>query len=384
MNNIEISMNKKLNPICIIIKSNRINLDHRVQKEYNVLDPYYNLVYLGWNREDSDLNKSSKYNVINFNLKSPYGKRILFYLPAWWIKIFYWLLTNEWDLVHVINYDSLIPALLAAKFKNKKILYEILETYEDRILEYPSIRKLLMNFDKRLMKICDGIILVDEEQINEFNGIPNDNYIVVYDSPDLSLISDSKKFSSLFNKNNFNIFIASGLYKLRKLNIEKLINAVGNFDDVNLIIAGYGDMVKEIEEIVKSNPERFFFLGRLDIDEVLECYNRCDISVVLRDWRVPIYKYICGSTLFNSMIVGKPLIVNHKTSTAIKVQRFSCGIIIDVDNDKEILDAIQLLKNNKELRSNLGKQGKIAYEDNFQWPIVSNNILKIYKNIIGN
>ena len=58
-------------------------------------------------------------------------------------------------------------------------MYDI---YEDCIRLPNTIRNAFVSIDKIFMKYCNAVIVVDSSRIQELNGIPNENVIVIYNS----------------------------------------------------------------------------------------------------------------------------------------------------------------------------------------------------------
>jgi glycosyltransferase involved in cell wall biosynthesis len=369
-------MSKKI----VFIKSNSLDIDVRVPKETRILrENYFNITFLGWNRElrktGSKITDSSKINQVLMNLKAPYGKKIILYIPIWWFFEFFWLISHRWDIVHVVNLDSLLPAFLVAKIKNKKIIYEILDTYEDLNIIPKLLRDFIISIDKIFMKNSDIVILVDENQIQEFNGIPNNNAIVLYDSPPDLFTKDKIKNEKW---EEFTLFYAGVLFKERNLNIEKIIQAVQEIDNVQLIIAGYGNLVDDIKYYSSLTPNKIKYIGILSNVKAMEMCAEATLMFQLREPTVLINKYICGSTLLNAMMCGTPILVNKGTSTAEKVLNENCGLVINANNVEEIKNAIIKLRDDSELRTELGKNGRRAYVNKYNWEIMENKLLDIY------
>jgi glycosyltransferase involved in cell wall biosynthesis len=132
---------------------------------------------------------------------------------------------------------------------------------------------------------------------------------------------------------------------------------------VRITIAGYGDLADKIKEISKEFPEKIEFLGTISHEEVLQRTTEADLLLVFRSPRIPANKYICGNKLLQIMMCGKPILVNRGTSTAYKVQREKCGIVIDPSNIHEIQKAIIKLRDNPKMCNDLGANGRIAYEE---------------------
>lgn len=214
--------------------------------------------------------------------------------------------------------------------------------------------------------------------------IPNNNIVIIYDSPPKEMLStiDMDLNSDVPHDGEFILFFAGALIKLRKLNIDKVIEAIKDIDGVKLLIAGYGDMVDEIVELSSQIPNKIEFLGKIKYEEVIKNGIKSNLFFVLRDSALPSHKCICGSTLFNAMICSKPILVNKDTSTAIKVSKENCGLVVDARNIEEIKDAIVQLKDDYNLSRQLGLNGNNAYKTKYGWGIMENRLINLYKKLI--
>jgi glycosyltransferase involved in cell wall biosynthesis len=124
------------------------------------------------------------------------------------------------------------------------------------------------------------------------------------------------------------------------------------------------------------------FIGRIPYEEVLERSLNCDLLFVLRDSKLPVNRYICGSKLFQAMMCRKPLLVNKGTSTALKVIKDNCGIVVDAHNVDEIRKTVLKLKTNPELGRKLGMNGRKAYEKKYSWELMEHRLLSLYSEIL--
>lgn len=365
----------------VIIRSNALNRDVRIPKEIAVLKKNnIDVTFIGWNRElcsDPQILQIEHYDQKLLHLKAPYGKIILPYLSLWWIYISIWLIIKKWDVAHVINFDSAIPAIIISKLKNKKVIYEILDTYEDSMVLPRHLRNFLIRVDKIFLSLSDFIILADDAQVEEFQGIPNKNITAIYDSPPDANIKKRER-----NDSAFILFYAGVLYKDRNLNLDKIFAAIQSINGVKLVIAGYGDLVPEIIQYQNELSDKIQYIGKISYSRVMEIIQECDLLFVLRDPSVPINKYICGSTLLNSMMCGKPIIVNQDTSTAIKVIEEKCGLVVKGDDIDQIKNAIIILRDNVPLYNEMGINARKAYVSKYSWDIMGNKLLHIYEKIL--
>jgi glycosyltransferase involved in cell wall biosynthesis len=368
-----------------LIAPRTIDHDPRRPKEVDAIEQGgYAVTLLSWDRDCKTLDSEQigdaerYYDEIRVRLKAPWSIKVLPFLPIWWSFEFFWLINTKWDVVHVINFHSIIPALIAGKLKRKPVIYEILDTYEDAMVLPNSIRYLLILVDKVFMRLASAVIIADEAQVEEFDGIPNSKVIPVYDSP-----PDFSKESNVKANNVFTLFYAGVLYKNRRLNLDKVVSAISGIDNVKLIIAGYGDQVEEVETWSRAMPDKIQFIGKISPDDALKGSIAADLLFELRDPTVPQYKYICGSKFLRAMSCGKAVLVNKDTSAAIKVYENNCGLVMDANNIEEIKEAIIKLSDNLELCNELGANARKAYEERYSWGIMEKRLLALYRELTG-
>ena len=222
----------------IVIVKNHFPVDNdpRVVNLIKMLRKEYRITYLGWNRETNFSKYSEKhadYFSVVVNRRAPVGLQSALFLPLWWFSALSYLLKMDWDALHVINFSSLPPSILAAKLRKKPVVYDIVETFEDQTALPTLFKLLIFKIDKFLMRYVEAVVLVDEMQIDEFGGIPNSNTIVVYDTPEPLLTTIKSHENHIFT-----LFHPGYLDKRRNLNIEALIEAVKPIKNIKVIFAG--------------------------------------------------------------------------------------------------------------------------------------------------
>lgn len=368
----------------IIIRGSSLDRETRATKIIKSLtENNYDAHLLWWDR-GSTVQRSERveagtgFSETAFNFKAPGGPRSLIFLPFWWAFIFFNLLTKEWDIIHVIQVISLPPAIVVSKIMRKPVVYDMLDTYEDSLFLPRIIRNFCVAVDKYFMSLVDAVVLADEEQVWEVNGIPNDNVEVIYDSPETNTAIHKKNI----NNTVFTLFYAGSLQKNKHLHLDKMCDSLENLDNVKMVIAGYGNLVPYIMNVEKRMPEKVEYIGEICHAEVLQRSSDADLLFMLRDPVLPVNKYICGSKILESMMCGTAIIVNDGSSTANIVRKANCGFVVNANNLKEIIEMINKLKNNPELCTQLGLNGRKAYDEHYSWSIMENRLLKLYDRVL--
>ena len=371
--------------VIIFVKSNLLDRDIRLPKEITALNKAGQKAKLIlWDRVCNNKNsaRQTEFEEITLRLKAPWGIKILLFLPIWWSFVFINLLVTKYDVIHAVNFDSIIPALIAGKLKKKPIVYEILDVYVDEIVLPQLIRKITLGVDKIFMRFSNAIIVADEMQIEGIGGIPNNKIVPIYDSPPNAFIGNINEFQK--DNNTFTLFFAGVLNKARQLNLDKVIEAIKDIDGIKLIIAGYGDLVDNIKEWVSQMPEKVEFIGAISYTEVIQNGLKSDLFFILRDPIVPANQYTCGSTLFNAMICGKPILANDGSSTASKVRENNCGLVVNANDINQIKQAIIKLRDDPELCQKLGANARKAYNEKFAWLLMEQRLIRLYQEVVEN
>ena len=345
----------------------------------------YYIIFLGWNRgsksiEKEQWEKKDYIREIKLRLRAPLGTKIVLFYPIWWCFVFLALMIEKWDIAYAINLESIPPTVIAGKLKGKPVIYDNLDSWEDYLPLPNVIRKISIKIDKIFMRLVNSVILADEMQVEEMGGIPNSKIVAVYDSPE--------DVTDVALKNNrsgkkFTLFYAGGLSSARALNLDKAFNAIKDLEGVKLVIAGYGDLVDEIKDWSREVPEKIQFIGGISHEEVLLRIVEADLLFVFRSPWVLANKYICGSKLLETMMCGRPILVNQGTSTANKVGEENCGLVVDANNVEEIKEAIIKLRDNPGLCRELGANGRKAYEERYSWENMEQRLLALYRELTG-
>lgn len=340
----------------------------------------HNVTVLAWDREHRNpkLERRDGYQAYRGGPKAPYGARVLFYLPVWWGFEFWWLMRNRWDVVHAMDFDTVIPAVLAARIKRRLVIYEIVDIYEGMRPLPRILQAFFIRVDRMFMRLASAVITGSESWIKELNGIPNAMTTAIYNSPfDLAKPKDiPAKESDIFT-----IFYSGALRRSRRLNIDKVIAAIKDIDGIRLVIAGYGDEVEEIKKQANGPRSKVQFIGELDYTAVLEKTMTADLLFALHEPTNLNVRHTCSIKLFEAMMCRKPILANRGTATAEIVEKEKCGILVDGNSIEEIKGTIAKLKENPDLCHQLGANGRRAYEQRYSWEIMGQRLLSLYQKI---
>jgi glycosyltransferase involved in cell wall biosynthesis len=166
---------------------------------------------------------------------------------------------------------------------------------------------------------------------------------------------------------------------MRGRGIERISEAIKIIKNVRFLIAGRAIQRNLLEQITaQPNVE---YKGVLDPADALALEAKSHVIIALYDLRKPYHRLAAPNKLFESMMLGKPVITNVSSEI---VNETGCGILVNYDDTQEITKAIELFKSNKKLRESLGANGRKYFLKRYNWGEMEKVLYGIYDNMLQN
>lgn len=173
----------------------------------------------------------------------------------------------------------------------------------------------------------------------------------------------SNELFSIQEKNSSRLKTIIGVGRLEKQkNFAMLIRAVGKilveYPDVQLKIYGEGVERNNLQDLIDnlSLEEHVHLMGRSS--DMLTVYQNADLYVLSSDFEgMP-------NTLIEAMAAGLPCIAtNCETGPSDLIQDNCNGLLIDVGNEQQLVNAIQIMIKSPENAAVMGKRAKITVRE---------------------
>jgi len=180
----------------------------------------------------------------------------------------------------------------------------------------------------------------------------------------------SRQMNSSFFKKE--LLFAGRLIKLK--NLDNLIDAVANVDDIKLTIIGEGPLREDLESKIKQNnlENVISLFSALSHNELLDKINESSIVVA------PAISEVSPNIVLESIKLEKPVIVTKECGF---FQKYSKDLVFFNPFDvTELKSKIEYLLNEKHYNSYMEKISKI--DSNRSWSDVSKEHAEILKNIL--
>jgi glycosyltransferase involved in cell wall biosynthesis len=370
----------------ILTRACEVSPDVRVEKIAETLSSLgHSVSVLAWNRGDWLPERESRSfgEIRRFRIRAGYGSGIKL-LPKmlwFWIVLFGSLLRERFDAVHACDFDTLPPALLAAKLKGKKVVYDIFDFYAEGGSVPRTLRPAIRFAEKLLMRLADSVIVVDEVRLPYLpDGVKARAEIVYNSPPDMIGRLQVSAFPRVPAKNSeFRVVYSGNLVDGRY--ILETAEAVSRSDGTEMIIAGFGPKEFVDKVIAKaSGYGNVSYIGKnSSLSESLALVSTADAVFSLNDPTIPNNKMMSSNKLFETMMLGKPVVVNRGTSMEEKVRTFHCGLVIENGNPESLAGALRFLREKPSMARQMGENGRRAYEEFYDWKFMTERLAKLYQ-----
>lgn len=360
----------------LFIRSN--SFSPRVIKEAkSMVNNGYDVSLFLWNRNGEDLSKNHgrEYAIYEFKRSVPFGSfRFFYHWFIWWYAIIKHIMGHDYDIIHVCGVDSYPPVIIGKLAKKYSIIYDIFDFFGPSLPgNTPHIvRNFFTVVEKFLIQFADAVIIVDESRLSQLKGSKASKLTII-----VNCVSDEfeklKKYEKI--RDRFVIFYGGMLSKSRGL--IQLIEAIKDESDLELIVAGTGeDEIELISLFDKYNNIKY--LGQVSHLEAIKLTYMSNVIFGFYDPVVPNNQLASPNKLFEAMMCATPIIVNEETTMADIVNNENCGVIVPYSDVKQLKNILIKLKNDQHYCENLGQNGRIAFEEKYNWDIMEQRLVNLY------
>ena len=337
-------------------------------------------------------------NFVSFN--------IFFDSPAWKKALTKIIEQYNIDVIHVHDLPMVKTAITVAKKFNIPVIADLHENYPEALKVWrrgiKTWKRALSNLispvwrwkrlEKSILHRVDRIITVVDEAKEHYVkdcGISPEKITVIMNVEDLNEFDNLKIDYSLVRKyeDNFVISYIGGFGPHRGIDtaIKAMSKVVEEIPDAKLLLVG-GKASKEYEGYlrklckdlkIENNVE---FTGWVDFNLVPSYISLSDVCLVPH--------LASGHTnttiphkLFQYMAMEKPVIVTDCKPLKRIVEECKCGIVVPSGDYNKMAEAIIMLYQNKEYARKLGKNGRRAVEEKYNWRNEAKKLCELYERL---
>ncbi|MCA0986864.1 glycosyltransferase family 4 protein [Guptibacillus algicola] len=296
-------------------------------------------------------------------------------------KVYEAALKVDADIYHFHD-PELIPIGLKLKRKGKKVVHDIHEDVPRQILEKQWIPKYLRKsisvvferYEHYAAKKFDAVITATPYICERFKRIGSNAYNV----NNYPILSELYMDDSDWNQKKSAVCFIGGITKVRAAS--EMVEAIGKTDSL-LILGGNIAPValrQDLEENIGWKNVRD--MGFVDRETVASVMSESLAGLVLYH---PLPNHINAqpNKMFEYMSAGIPVIGSNFKLWEDIIKGNDCGLCVDPLNPDEIAKAIEWITNNPQKAQEMGKNGREAIEQKYNWEKESETLIDIYQNI---
>jgi len=303
------------------------------------------------------------------------GLRNLPGLLRWQAALLGWLLRNRhyYEILHACDLDTALPCLLAARVGRKRLVFDIFDNYADAFRVGP-LRELVRWLEAQVAARADAVIIADDVRRDRIGEVRPKRLAVIYNSPpDLQPELKSNRESDRFKIAYVGLLdVSRGLFTL--------LDVVARRPEWDLDLAGFGADEERILARARSLPNVRFH-GRVDYRTALRLMAAADVLVATYDPAVPNHRYASPNKLFESMMLGKPIVVARGTHVDDLVEKHRCGLVVPYGDERALAAALDRLVADPSFRQALGQAGRQAYEAFYSWDRMRARLVNLYRDL---
>lgn len=364
----------------VIIRSNSVDPDPPVEKRAKWLaEQGYSVIIYAWDREKKAKKNERKENIILFRFgpKAGFGEKSknIINIIIWQFEILMRLLQNikNIDVIHSVDFDTIVPSYVIARIFGKKIIYDVLDSYAHSRSMNSLFGRLINTVESFFARNSDGLILVDESRKVQIKGRLPDNYAIIYNTPEEIIFRDPQ---SIIKKSISYV----GILQEGRM-IMEMIEVIKKRPEWIFNIAGFGPLTSTIENI-SAEFRNIKFYGKVPYAEGLEISAQNIVMAAIYDPAIPNHRLASPNKFFEALMLGKILIVAENTSIDKIVKEHNLGFVInyfDLGSFEKVLVKIEKLEEN-ELK-NYSLRAKKLYNEKFNSSKQKENLIKLYNQI---
>jgi glycosyltransferase involved in cell wall biosynthesis len=292
------------------------------------------------------------------------------------------------DIYHIHD-PELLPAAVLLRRRGRPVIFDVHEAICDQIKMKDWlplnlwIAKIYAVIDRLSAQFLPLVLAEDSYSLN-YSRFTN-NFVVVRNMPDISffnqfLVPDRGERAA-------GIFYVGGVTSQR--GIEVMLHALAHLDargvDAVFHCVGPADP-KFIEQLTSAPPSRRIsrrvrFYGRLGLKEAFTIAKTCRVGVALLQ-PMPNYVNSYPTKIFEYMAVALPVVTSNFQLYRDVVEKYGAGVCVDPTNPSAVADVLETLLRDPHTSRAMGRKGRRAVEDTFNWAAESRKLLSFYERLL--
>ena len=370
--------------VCIL-RSNPVRPDSRVEKEaYSLSKNGYDVHIFAWDRDcdHPPVNEfievvDKKIPITRLGCKATFGegfKNIIPYLK-FQLGIRRFLKRNRFDVVHACDFDTAFFSQGVVRRKKEKFVFDIFDFLagDPKNLFQRIIKKLQI----RLINRSDAAIICTEERRKQIAESRPKRLYVIHNTPMTAQLPLCKEAKPASDAGRISVSYVGILQDYRLL--PELVSFFSRRPDLEWHVGGFGKY-EELFKRAAAENENIHFYGRISYEDTLKLESRCDINLAIYDPEVENHRYAAPNKFYESLMLGKPVIMVKNTGMANVVSQNDIGEVIEY-SEKGFEEGLYRLIAKRDEWSKMSAEMKHIYDTEYNWSIMEQRLSELYSTL---
>lgn len=293
------------------------------------------------------------------------------------------------DIYHLHDME-LLPYGRKLKRMGKKVIFDSHEDFamnfaDSDALPVPGwmrrkIAKIYGWYERRCFKKFDAVISVTPH-ICERIAKSNPNTTMVTNYP-LLQVDTWKQDMQYHAESGYVAFAGQVSDHYRVAYITKALQAVKN---IEFRICGPLRSSSDLDKIMANDTNNIAnYLGVLPYMQIPDFFNQSRAAIVLPGYSSNVGgklgSYGCNK-IFEAMSCGVPVICTDYILWKELIEKWCCGICVNPQDEQQLADAVQYVLDHPSEAAEMGKNGRKAVQEQFNWNTQEKALLTLYEKI---
>ena len=356
----------------IVSVINDLSTDQRVHKVCNTLHNLgFEVTLVGRKQRNSLALLKRDYATKRMFLLFENG---MFFYAEYQIRLFFYLLFHQADVLISNDLDTLLPNYLISKLRPTNLVYDSHELFcEVPELQANSVKKQIWKRLERLIfPKLKYVFTVNDSIAKIYKDEYNVNANVVRNIPLLSNQTNFIKISKeeLGIPTDKKIILLQGAGINMDRGAEEAVQAMQFVNDSLLLIIGSGDVIPILKQMVidLKLQNKIKFIEKIPFEKLLQYTHHADIGLTLdKDTNIN-YRYSLPNKLFDYLHAGVPVLASDLVEVKKIIVRYAVGDCIETHNPQHIADKLnRILADEATLK--MWKKNTKTVADNLNWEL---------------
>ncbi len=332
----------------IVCVTNDLTTDQRVRKSCMALVKCgYNVIETGRLLPDS-LDFAPTYTIRRKKLVFNTGP--LFY-AEYNIRLFFYLLFVRTDLIFSNDLDTLPAAYFVSAIRRKKIIYDSHEYFTEmpELTSRRNTQAIWKFFERLIFPKLQYIITVNDSIAKLYTDEYHKKILVVRNIPPTFNPERIKSRSELGLPEDKKILILQGTGINIDRGAEEAVSAMKHLDNVVLLIAGSGDVLPKLRDIVRKEQldEKVIFKQKMPFADLRQYTMNADLGLALDKDTNLNHRFSLPNKLFDYIHSGIPVLASPLPEIKNIIDQYDTGYFVPNHSPESIAETVKLIFENQ-------------------------------------